>query len=57
MNTLAREEPNYYILSFRPSVLNPGPHALHLEMKDRPTLSVNYRTEYWLDSAPPNQAR
>jgi VWFA-related protein len=54
LNLLAREEPNYYILSFRPSALTPGPHALHLEMKDRPKLSVNYRTEYWLDSKPAN---
>jgi hypothetical protein len=49
LNILTRQMPNYYVLSFRPSVLSPGPHALHLEMRDRPNLSVFYRTGYWLD--------
>lgn len=49
LNVLTRQMPNYYVLSFRPSVLSPGPHALHLTMKDRPDLSVFYRTGYWLD--------
>ena len=50
ISLLARDLPNYYVLSFRPSALTPGPHALRLTMKDRPSLSVTYRTEYWLDS-------
>jgi VWFA-related protein len=49
LNILTRQLPNYYVLSFPPSVLTPGPHALHLTMKDRPNLSVFYRTGYWLD--------
>ena len=49
LNLLARDMPNYYVLSFQPTVLTPGPHALHLAMKDRPNLSVFYRTAYWLD--------
>lgn len=50
LSLLARDLPNYYVLSFRPFALTPGPHALRLAMKDRPSLSVTYRTEYWLDS-------
>lgn len=50
LSLLARDLPNYYVLSFRPVALTPGPHALRLTMKDRPSLSVTYRTEYWLDS-------
>ena len=46
---LARDMPNYYILSFRPTELTPGAHALRLAMKDRPYLTVSYRTGYWLD--------
>jgi len=49
LSLLAKDLPNYYILSFRPSELTPGPHALSLEMKDRPNLSLIYRTGYWLD--------
>jgi VWFA-related protein len=49
LSLLAKDLPNYYILSFRPSELTPGPHALRLVMKDRPNLSVIYRTGYWLD--------
>lgn len=49
MEVLTRQMPNYYMLSFRPAVLTPGQHALHLAMKDRPNLSVFYRTGYWLD--------
>lgn len=50
LNLLARDMPNYYVLSFRPSVLTPGTHLLRLAMKDRPNLSVLYRTGYWLDN-------
>ena len=50
LSLLAKDLPNYYVLSFRPSELTPGPHALRLQMKDRPDLSVIYRTGYWLTS-------
>jgi len=40
---------NYYVLSFRPTFLTPGLHVLHLELRDRPDLSLRSRTEYWLD--------
>jgi VWFA-related protein len=53
LSLLAKDMPNYYILSFRPSELTPGPHALRLAMKDRPDLSVIYRTGYWLESNRP----
>lgn len=54
LDLLARDMPNYYVLSFRPSVLTPGAHALHLVMKDRPNLSVFYRTGYWLEQESPH---
>jgi VWFA-related protein len=50
LSVLAKDLPNYYILSFRPTELTPGPHALRLAMKDRPDVNVIYRTGYWLDS-------
>jgi VWFA-related protein len=40
---------NYYILSFRPTSPTPGLHALHLEITDRPQLTLKSRTEYWID--------
>jgi hypothetical protein len=42
---------NYYILTFRPTSLTPGLHALHLEIPDRPQLELKSRTEYWIDDA------
>jgi VWFA-related protein len=40
---------NYYILAFRPSTSTQGPHALHVEIKGRPQLTVKFRTTYWAD--------
>jgi VWFA-related protein len=42
---------NYYVLGFRPAPSTPGPHALHLEIKGRPELTLKFRTEYWIDDA------
>lgn len=53
LNLLAKDLPNYYVLSFHPTELTPGPHELRLAMKDRPALSVFYRTGYWLDRENP----
>ena len=39
----------YYVLSFRPTPPTPGPHALHLEIKNHPQLTLKSRTEYWID--------
>lgn len=39
----------YYVLSFRPTPATPGPHALRLELKDRPQLTLKFRTHYWID--------
>jgi VWFA-related protein len=47
---ISNEVPNYYVLSFRPTSLSPGMHALHLEIKDRPKLVARSRAEYWMDS-------
>jgi VWFA-related protein len=43
---------NYYILSFRPTSPTPGLHALHLEITDRPQVTLKSRTEYWIDEDP-----
>jgi VWFA-related protein len=42
--------PNYYVLSFHPTSPVPGLHALHLEIKDRPQLTLKSRSEYWIDN-------
>ena len=47
---MSSDVPNYYVLSFRPTSLNPGLHSLHLELKDRPQLELKSRSEYWIDS-------
>jgi VWFA-related protein len=46
---IGNDVPNYYVLSFRPSSLTPGLHALHLEIKGRPDLVFRARSEYWID--------
>jgi VWFA-related protein len=47
--TVSNDVPNYYVLSFRPTSVTPGLHALHVEAKDRPQLVVKARREYWID--------
>jgi len=46
---VSNDLPNYYVLSFRPSSLTPGLHALHVETKKRPQLVLKARREYWID--------
>jgi VWFA-related protein len=51
----SNDVPNYYLLSFRPTALTPGLHALHLEVKNLPRsdashLVIKSRSEYWMDS-------
>src|ERR1017187_4193237 len=47
---VSNDVPNYYVLSFRPTSLTPGMHALRLKIKDRPQLVLKSRSEYWIDS-------
>jgi VWFA-related protein len=47
---VSNDVPNYYVLSFRPTPSDPGLHALHLRIKDRPGLAIRSRSEYWMDS-------
>lgn len=47
--SVSRDVLNHYVLSFRPASPTPGPHALHLEIKDHPQLVLTSRTEYWID--------
>ncbi len=47
---VSNDVPNYYVLSFRPTSLTPGLHALHVEVTDRPHLVLKSRSEYWMDS-------
>lgn len=46
---LSNDLPNYYVLSFRPSSLTPGLHALHVSARDLPQLVLKARREYWID--------
>lgn len=46
---LSHDMLQYYVLSFRPTPPTPGPHALHLEIRDHPELTLKSRTEYWID--------
>ena len=48
--SVSNDVPNYYVLSFRPTSLTPGLHALHLEIKDRPQLVLKSRSEYWIEN-------
>jgi VWFA-related protein len=47
---VSNDVPNYYVLSFRPTSLEPGLHALRLKIKDRPQVVIKSRSEYWIDS-------
>jgi len=46
----SNDVPNYYVLSFRPTSLAPGLHALRLKIEDRRKLAIKSRSEYWIDS-------
>jgi len=50
--TVSNDVPNYYVLSFRPTSLTPGLHALHVETRDHPHLVLKARREYWIDEEP-----
>jgi hypothetical protein len=47
---VSNDVPNYYVLSFRPTSLTPGLHALRLQIKDHPQVVLKSRSEYWIDS-------
>ncbi len=47
--TISNDVPNRYVLTFRPESPHPGLHALTVELKDRPNLRIDARTEYWVD--------
>jgi hypothetical protein len=42
--------PNYYVLTFRPTTLASGLHALSVQFKDRPHAVIKSRSEYWIGS-------
>jgi VWFA-related protein len=46
---LSHDVLQYYVLSFRPTPPTPGPHALHLEIRNHRQLTLKSRTEYWID--------
>jgi len=48
--SFSNDVPNYYVLSFRPTSLAPGLHALSVQIKDRPHMAIKSRSEYWIDS-------
>jgi VWFA-related protein len=47
---VSNDVPNYYVLSFRPTSLTPGMHALHVEVRNRPHVILKSRAEYWMES-------
>ena len=47
---VSNDVPNYYVLSFRPTSVTPGMHALHVEIRNRPHVLLKSRTEYWMES-------
>lgn len=47
--SIANDVPNYYILTFHPTDPTPGPHALHMQLKNDPGYSLKSRTQYWID--------
>jgi VWFA-related protein len=46
----SNDVPNYYVLSFRPTPLTAGIHALHVEIRNRRDVVLKSRAEYWLES-------
>jgi VWFA-related protein len=49
LTALSHDMLQYYVLSFRPTPPTPGPHALRLEVKTNPQLTLKSRTGYWID--------
>ncbi len=47
---ISNDVANYYVLSFRPTTLTPGMHALHVEIRGRPHVILQSRAEYWMES-------
>ena len=47
---LSNDVPNYYVLSYRPTSLAPGMHALHVEIRNHPHVLLRSRAEYWIES-------
>ena len=47
---ISNDVPNHYVLSFRPSSLTEGIHALQVRILNHPHVVVKFRTEYWIDS-------
>jgi VWFA-related protein len=47
---VSNDVPNYYVLSFRPTSLTPGMHALHVEIRNHPHVFLKSRAEYWMES-------
>ncbi len=41
----------YYVLSFRPTPPTPGPHSLHVEIRNRQQLTLQSRIGYWIDDS------
>jgi hypothetical protein len=47
---VSNDVPNYYVLSFRPTSLTPGMHALHVDIRNRPRVILKSRAEYWMEN-------
>jgi VWFA-related protein len=47
---VSNDVPNYYVLSFHPTSLSAGIHALNVEIRNRSDLVLRSRGEYWIES-------
>jgi hypothetical protein len=47
---VSNDVPNYCVLSFRPTSLTAGIHALHVEIRNRRDVVLRSRAEYWIES-------
>lgn len=45
----SNDVPNYYVLSFRPTSLTSGIHALHVEIRNRSDVVLRSRSQYWVE--------
>lgn len=50
---VSNDVPNDYVLSFRPTSVTAGMHALHVEVRSQAQLVLKARSEYWIDAPQP----
>ena len=53
---ISNDIPNRYVLSFHAQAPHGGLHALNLQLRDRPFLTLETRGSYWVDAPPASPA-